>query len=286
MKIALAISGGLGVDLFRFLLPKVQVEAVFTDKQSEEIIGLVKEKGIPVFKGNPREGRTSEFIAEREIDLLLSINYLFIIESDLIAWPKNGAVNLHGSLLPKYRGRTPHVWAIINNEKKTGVTAHFISEGCDEGDIILQREVQIAEEDTGADVLGKYRLVYPEIANEVLSLFENNNVPRVRQNENKATFFGKRIPEDGKINWEWQRERIRNWVRAQAHPYPGAFTEVDGLRIIIDKVVLDDFGFKESDENGKVLTVNPFRVKTSNGVLRLTEIRQGKELLTPNSILK
>ena len=286
MKIALAISGGLGGDLFRFLLPKVQIEAVLTDRKSEEIIQLASENKLPLFQGNPRGGKASSLIAERNVELLLSINYLFIMEQDLMNWPKSGAVNFHGSLLPKYRGRTPHVWAIINNEKKTGVTAHFISEGCDEGDIILQREISIEEEDTGADLLKKFRSIYPEMVCEVLSFFETNNVARIKQDESKASFFGKRTPDDGKINWDWQRERIQSWVRAQAYPYPGAFTEIDGFKIVIDRVVFDDYGFKESDENGKVLSVNPYRVKTPNGVLQLTNIRRGTEFLTPNRILK
>src|SRR5690606_11116288 len=102
----------------------------------------------------------------RAVDVLFSINYLFLIERDVLSQDPR-VVNLHGSLLPKYRGRTPHVWAIINNESHTGVTAHLVDEGCDTGPIILQREVPIEYTDTGATILLKFSSLYPEIIADV-----------------------------------------------------------------------------------------------------------------------
>lgn len=285
MKIALLVSGGLGLKVFDFLKNKVNITAILTDRNSEGIIAQADKAGIACFIGNPRKGKARSFIEDKEVDLLLSINYLFLIEQDLIAWPKLGAVNFHGSLLPKYRGRTPHVWAIINNEQKTGITGHFISEGCDEGDIILQEEVSIEPNDTGAMVLDKFNKRYPSVVMKVTELFHQSEVVGSTQNEQLATYFGKRTPEDGTINWNWQKERIRNWVRAQAHPYPGAFTLMNGNKVVIDEIEFDQYGFRGEHPNGLVLTTNPVRVKTPNGVVRLTNIREGKEHLRIEKIL-
>jgi folate-dependent phosphoribosylglycinamide formyltransferase PurN len=156
LRIGLLVSGGLGYDMLKHCYNQFNVKTVFTDANSSFIIGFVKEYNIPYFIGNPRNGRAFDFISSNKIDLLLSINYIFIIEKDLINWPQIAAVNFHGSLLPKYRGRTPHIWAIINNEKETGVSAHLITEGCDEGDIIEQVKIPIENDETGADILNKY----------------------------------------------------------------------------------------------------------------------------------
>src|SRR5690606_38202127 len=118
-------------------------------------------KFITLFIGNPRNGRGHAFLKNYSFDVLLSVNYLYLIEEDLIKMPRRFAINLHGSLLPKYRGRTPHVWAIINGEKKTGVTAHLITKGCDEGPIVSQIQIPIEIQDTGNDILNKFKQKYP-----------------------------------------------------------------------------------------------------------------------------
>ncbi|MFT7248355.1 MAG: methionyl-tRNA formyltransferase [Arcticibacterium sp.] len=286
MKIGLMVSGGLGFDMLLDIFKGNHISAILTDHNSDAITNFAKGEKIPAFIGNPRKGRAREFIEKHPIDLLLSINYLFIIESDLINWASKASVNFHGSLLPKYRGRTPHVWAIINNESETGVTAHFITAGCDEGDIIDQVIIPIDTNDTGADILNKYREAYPQLLDKVLEEFKKAEVLGLKQDESKATYFGKRTPDDGLINWDWQKERIYNWVRAQAHPYPGAFSFLRGEKIIIDQVAYDDFGYHQDQSNGLILTRNPVRVKTPNGVLQLLSVRQGLEIIEIHDILE
>ena len=189
------------------------------------------------------------------------------------------SINLHGSLLPKYRGRTPHVWSIINGEKETGITAHLMEKGCDTGDIILQKRIPITSQITGAKILHEFERIYPEMVLDILKKINQNGIIRIKQDEEKATWFGKRTPEDGRINWDWQKERIHNWVRAQAFPYPGAFTKLDDKKVIIDKVEFSDYGFDQRMENGLVLRTNPYiMVKTPNGVIELTTVRNIEEL--------
>lgn len=289
MKIAALASGNLGYSSLLTLIdhPENEVVALLTDRKSDGIIAYAEAQGIPLFAGNPRNGKAADFIGAHEIEVLVSINYLFLIEEDLIHWPSRCAFNLHGSLLPKYRGRTPHVWSIINNEQEAGVTAHLIVPECDAGAVLEQVSIPILSHDTGQDVLKKYAELYPSLIQKVLDDIRTDQLNPQEQDETKAIFFGKRTPDDGEINWDWSAERIRNWIRAQAHPYPGAFTWVGGEKLTIDQVERDDFGFHQEDENGKILSVNPVRVKTPDGVLQLTIYREKQiEFITGNTLGK
>lgn len=280
MNLALFVSGDLGFKLLNHLIEsRYSIRCVFTDSNSEKIIEKANDNLLPIFIGNPRNDRALKFIDAYEIDIILSVNYLFLIERSLFSKAKL-AVNIHGSLLPKYRGRTPHVWAIINNELKTGITAHLIDDGCDTGDIIKQKEVIIENNDTGADILRKFNTLYVPLVDDILNDFERGSITPMPQNNEYATFFGKRTPADGKINWSWQKERIRNWVRAQAYPYPGAFTYFQGQedKVVIDEVVFSDRGFNQTDQNGLIVSLNPICVKTPNGVLELRNIRNLESL--------
>ena len=280
MNIALFVSGGLGFKVLDHLKEsKHIIKCVYTDSNSNEIIDAANDNHLPIFTGNPRNEMALRFIDAFAVDIILSVNYLFLIERSLFSKAKL-AVNIHGSLLPKYRGRTPHVWAIINNEPETGVTAHLIDDGCDTGDIVKQIKVIIDNTDTGADILEKFNKLYVPLVDEVLSDFEQGSIKTLPQNNKNATFFGKRTSDDGRINWGWQKERIRNWVRAQAYPYPGAFTYFEGLdeKIIIDEAVISDRRYNETDRNGLIVSLNPFCVKTPNGVLELRNIRNLERL--------
>lgn len=283
MKYCICVSGGLGLTLLHTLIAKqVNIACVLTDKKSTEIIERANEQKIPVFAGNPREGKALSWLKDNniEFDNILSINYLFILEPDVLSKAANLAVNFHGSLLPKYRGRTPHVWAIINGERETGITAHLMNEKCDDGDIVRQLIVPIGADDTGASILQKYNEQYPDLVSQVIDDIESGQIKSRKQDISLATYFGKRTPEDGEINWEWQKERIRNWVRAQANPYPGAFTFVNGHKVIINRVSFSDYGFVDTITNGMVISIKegfPL-VKTPNGVVRIDEFQTDFEI--------
>lgn len=274
MKVCLLASGGLGLAILKELYGKHAITAVFTDKNSDGIIAICKDYGIKIFIGNPRNGKAADFIKDIECNVLLSVNYLFIVNDDLIKLPSGFAINIHGSLLPKYRGRTPHVWAIINGEKETGITAHLIKEGVDTGEIIAQVRIPINEGDTGATLLKKYNEIYPELINRVLEMVESGPLQLTPQNEAIATYFGKRTPEDGRICWDWSRERIRNWIRAQAAPYPGAFSYYEGNKFIVNYAGFDETGFQYNMANGLILKADEDHiiVKTHNGALYLGNI--------------
>lgn len=288
MQLGVLVSGSLGNSVLKYLDTIYPIIFVMTDKKSTSIINFCTDNKIKVFVGNPRKGRCRDFIKNLDIDVLISINYLFIIEKELISLPKRLAFNIHGSLLPKYRGRTPHVWAIINNEHETGITAHLIDEGCDTGDIIEQIVIRIGENDTGADILSKFTENYIPLVKTVLDKISSESIVLRKQEHNKASFFGRRTPEDGRINWNWHKERINNWVRAQADPYPGAYTYINDQKITIDKIQYSDFGFNYDMQNGLILQTKPnILVKTSNGVIKLVTIREQENIqFSKNTQLK
>lgn len=279
LRIGILCSGGLGLSTLRTLSKNFSPQFIFTDLNSIGIIEFAKTHSIPHIIGNPRKFDPRPFLKQFKTDVIFSINYLFIVEDSILKHPQY-AINLHGSLLPKYRGRTPHVWAIINGEKQTGITAHIMEAGCDTGDIVLQQPIDILWEYTGADILQKYETIYPQMVLDIIDKIEKNKLDRVGQDDSKATFFGKRTPDDGEIDWNWQKERIYNWIRAQANPYPGAYTFINGEKVIIDKISFSDYGFEDSIPNGTILKSLPeLLIKTPNGVIELIEIRNKQEFL-------
>jgi len=278
MSLGLLCSGRLGYQTLLKLLEKYQINFVFTDSKSKNIIQFCEQNKLRVFVGNPRNGRAKEFIAKNECEILISINYLFLIEQDIINLSKGLTFNIHGSLLPKYRGRTPHVWAIINGEEFTGITAHIIDEGCDTGDILEQIKISIEPNDTGDNILTKYESNYLPLIEKVIDSFNQGKLKPKKQDPKKATYYGKRIPDDGLINWNWQKERIYNWIRAQAHPYPGAFTFLHGKKITIDEISYSDDGYEYKQPNGMVLNSHPLIIKTPNGAVEIKSFREKIEL--------
>jgi len=273
VSLGILVSGSLGLTCLKHINLNRRVNFVFTDVNSESIITYAYDNHIPVFIGNPRNGRSREFLSDKSADILLSINYLFVIEKDIIDFPLRYAINFHNSLLPKYRGRTPHVWAIINNESNTGITAHLISENCDEGDILYQEIVEIDQNETGGDLLVKFQNRYPWIIDHIIKVIEDNSVVLVPQVHECASYFGKRTEKDGLINWDWQKERINNWVRAQSKPYPGAYTYLKNQKVIIHKIQYNNLGYSNKDPNGMILnTQGNIIVKTPNGAVEISEI--------------
>lgn len=271
LSCGLLASGTLGLNALRTIIGIADVNFVLTDQASHVILEFCRQRGIPVFLGNPRNGRVSSFLHRFVTDVVFSVNYLFIVEEDILNHPKLIAANIHGSLLPKYRGRTPHVWAIINNEKETGVTVHVMDQGCDTGDILLQQSVPISAVETGGNILTKYESIYERMIRDFFARAAAGTLDRIPQDHSKATYFGRRTPDDGLIDWRWQRERIYNWIRALARPYPGAFFFCDRIKYEVHACRFSDRGFDERMVNGTVLTLEPLTVKTPNGALELLE---------------
>jgi methionyl-tRNA formyltransferase len=175
-----------------------------------------------------------EELAERLApDLILSVFYRDLLSARVLAAARLAALNLHPSLLPAYRGRAPINWVLVNGETETGITLHHMVAKADAGDIVAQRAVPIAPRDTALSLYLKVEQAGIDLLAEALPLVAAGRAPRIPQDLSRSTYFGRRRPADGRIDWSWPAARIDRLVRAVAPPWPGAFAEIDGQRVLI-----------------------------------------------------
>lgn len=192
-----------------------------------------KEYCIPVVDINQDTKVHFDTFLSWKPDFLLCIGWYYLIPQAFIDMTPIGAAGIHASLLPKYRGNAPLVWAMINGEKETGVSLFYFDDGIDTGDIIAQKRFPIKESDTIREVLAKTEKAGIEVLLEQLPLLAKGEAGRTAQDHSQASVFPRRTPMDGRIDWDWDITRIKNFIRAQTRPYPGAFTEIGGKKIVI-----------------------------------------------------
>ena len=161
-------------------------------------------------------------------DFLFSFYYRLMLKGPLLSLPSRGALNMHGSLLPKYRGRAPVNWAIIHGETETGATLHYMTEKPDNGDIVAQTGVPILPDDTAKEVFDKVTVAAELTLHGALPALITGTAPRRPQDLHMGGYFGGRRAEDGVIDWSRSATEIHNLVRAVAPPYPGARTTLNG----------------------------------------------------------
>ncbi|MDD2916189.1 MAG: formyltransferase [Gallionella sp.] len=206
-------------------------ETIWFDSMAE----LAALHGIPVITpDNPNTPEVIEQIRALQPDFFFSFYYREMLKRELLEIPKSGALNMHGSLLPKYRGRVPVNWAIINGETETGATLHYMTEKPDNGDIVAQQAVPILPNDSALQVFQKVTVAAEIALNGVLPALLEGKAQAVKQDLSKGAYFGGRKAEDGIIDWMQSAQAIHNLVRAVAPPYPGATTRLLGkpMRIL------------------------------------------------------
>ena len=238
----------VGVRCLKTLLAhRVEVPLLLThDDDPQETIwfdrvaATAAEYGIATL--TPADPNTPEVVARVAScrpDFIFSFYYRLMLKPVLLALPARGALNMHGSLLPKYRGRAPVNWAIIHGETETGATLHYMTQRPDEGDIVGQTPVPILPDDTAREVFDKVTVAAELTLHSVLPALIAGTAPRLPQDPSRASYFGGRKPEDGIIDWSQNAARIHNLVRAVAPPYPGARTIISGrpARILRSRVL-------------------------------------------------
>jgi methionyl-tRNA formyltransferase len=238
----------VGVRCLRVLLDAgVEVTLVVTHADSPgeniwfgSVASVAAEHGLRCV--TPADPHRQELIAEAkaaEPDFLFSFYYRQMLRNDWLNIPRRGAFNMHGSLLPQFRGRAPVNWAVIHGARQTGATLHRMNEKPDNGAIVDQCAVPILSDDTANEVFGKV-VVAAEIvlARSLPRLLDGTAVERP-QDLSQGGYFGGRKPEDGRIPNDADARQAHNLVRALAPPYPGAFVRVDGLTVLVDRTQHD-----------------------------------------------
>jgi methionyl-tRNA formyltransferase len=248
MKVVVFGYHNVGVECLKVLLDAGdEIIAVVTHKDDpkeeiwfESVAELAQAHGLSLHTpSDPSTPAFVELIRSLAPDIIFSFYYRRILSRALLEIPRLGAINLHGSLLPKYRGRSPVNWVLVNGERETGVTLHYMVEKADAGDIIAQRAVPIELEDTALTLFRKITTAAAGLLRETYPLIKSGTAARIPQNPAEATKFGGRRPEDGKIAWEASALAIYNLIRAVTHPYPGAFTFYRGRKLYIWAATLD-----------------------------------------------
>jgi methionyl-tRNA formyltransferase len=190
----------------------------------------------------PATPNTPEWIAEgraADPDFLFSFYYRYLLEGAWLTMPRRGALNMHGSLLPKYRGRAPVHWAILNGESVTGASLHYMVEKPDAGALVDQQSVPILENDTALDVSFKVAEAAVQVLRRSLPTLIAGDAPARALDLGEGSYFGRRRPEDGRIDWRCAARAVHDLVRAVAPPFPGAFTEVNGCRLAVLETRVD-----------------------------------------------
>lgn len=265
--------GCVGIE--QLLANGFEIAAVFTHKDSDNEniwFGSVAETasahGIPVFA--PEDVNHPVWVNKIKNfapDIIFSFYYRDMLKEDILGIPAKGCLNLHGSLLPKYRGRVPFNWAIINGEKETGVTLHYMVRKPDAGDIVAQKKIAIEDNDNAKTLHLKAADVAEKLLAETLPLVKNDTAPRTQQNESQATYFGGRKPSDGEIKWTQSAEEVRNLVRAVTRPYPGAYSFMGDRKCFFWSVstVNDNGGAKP----GQVISADPLVIACGKGAVKV-----------------
>jgi methionyl-tRNA formyltransferase len=207
---------------------------------TEELAETARSLGLPLLQ--PADANSSEFVARVRgftPGLNLSVSYDQIIRRPLLEVAPLGFVNFHAGKLPNYRGRNVVNWALINGETEIGLTAHFMDEGIDTGDILLQRTLPIGWTDTYGDVLSRVVEAFPDLVADAVSLLERSEVARRPQAHLAGTYFGGRGPGDEWLDWADTSRNLHNKVRAISRPGPGARTRLGDRTVIIWRAFWD-----------------------------------------------
>lgn len=280
----------VGVRCLKVLLARgIDVALVVTheDNPSETIwfdsvAALCKEMAIPFV--TPADPQSPDLLAQVQAvqpDFIFSFYYRHMLPVSLLAVAKHGAYNMHGSLLPKYRGRVPVNWAVLHGETETGATLHEMTVKPDAGAIVGKTAVPILPDDTAYEVFGKLTVAAEQTLWDALPLMLAGRTPTLPNDVSKGSYFGGRKPEDGRIDWSQSAQAVYNVHRAVAPPYPGAFTEFGGTRYIVGKARLSALHFPNLPQGLAVVDNCIFGVCGDGRALSIQQLLADGQVVSP-----
>ncbi|WP_035055167.1 formyltransferase [Andreprevotia chitinilytica] len=281
----------VGVRCLKVLLAQgVDVKLVVTheDNPNENIwfssvAQVCRDYDIPfITPDNPNIPEIEQRIAGIQPDFLFSFYYRNMLKAPLLEAPTRGAFNMHGSLLPKYRGRVPINWAVIHGETEAGATLHVMNVKPDNGPLVDQQAVPILPDDTAQEVFDKVLVAAEICLNRSLPTLIDGTATLTQQDLSQGGYFGGRKAEDGRIDWSQSAAQIHNLVRAVTRPYPGAFTDIAGTRLTLWRTLNVPTAPKLPASKGPVLWAADGRLwlrAADGGVLKVLEANWNGEAL-------
>lgn len=276
MKAVVLAYHNIGCTGIKALLDQgFSIQAIFTHKDDpgenvwfDSVEQLAAEHDIPVFApGNINHPLWVERIRGLAPDILFSFYYRSMVGKNILEIPTNGCFNLHGSLLPKYRGRCPVNWVLVNGEKETGVTLHRMTPRPDDGDIIRQQSIAIAPSDTALSLHRKLATAAQQVLGEALPALLSGNFSGTAQDHAAASYFGGRKPADGEIDWHESSANIYNLVRAVTRPYPGAFSYLGDRKLLFWTVSPEETNPEQPP--GTIISTSPLVVSCRQGSIKV-----------------
>lgn len=274
-----------------------EVVAVFTqpDKQKGRgksvLMTPVKERAIelniPVYQPEKlKEDENYEILKELNPDVIVVVAYGQLITKRILDLPKYGCINVHASLLPKYRGAAPIQWAVIDGEEVSGVTIMKMDESLDTGDMIMKKEIALDSKETGGSLHDKLAILGANLLVEALEALENGTATYTKQDDSKMTYAKKLTKELGNIDFSMPAKEIERLVRG-LNPWPSAYTTYEDKNMKIWDVEVSDKVYE--GKNGEIVDVskNDFTIKTQDGVIIVKELQlQGKKRMDAGAFLR
>ncbi len=249
--------------------------------------------GIPVFQPEKvKEAEAVERLRAEDADIIVVAAFGQILSKEILEMPKYGCINVHASLLPKYRGAAPIQWSIIDGEEKTGVTIMQMNEGLDTGDILTQREVPILSTETGGSLFDKLAETGAKLCVETITEIEKGNITPVQQDDSRSSYAKMLKKELGQIDFEKSAEETERLIRA-LNPWPSAYTTMDGnmVKIWETQVLPEGEGASETQETSKPGTITSvskdfFTVACGKGQLKVLSLQKnGKKRMSAHDFM-
>jgi methionyl-tRNA formyltransferase len=246
---------------------------------SSSVEELAHARGIPVHLTEKVDAETIDLVKRAEPDVIVVNSWYTRMPPELYSLPPHGTLNLHDSLLPKFTGFSPVLWALISGESESGLTVHRMDDGLDTGDILVQKSLPIGPTDTGTELVIRAMELIPAALAEALSALESGTAVWRPQNKVERTYFHKRSRRDSLIDWSWPAEDLERFVRALSEPYPRAFTFYRGERIEVLNARISEARYGGTpgrvivQEGGGAVVSGPDAFRGCNRALIITRIR-------------